>query len=457
MKLRKHSLLVLGNLIFFIVIAGLVLVPVWKRRGSGNLRALTDLLPTTARAAEKNPWTLAVEKVKEDRGEPVGKQAKIETPAQLRHYSDTRRFLATQVAEVKEHHVDTPQDFVELARMINRGELVRLAPATDNYILFGVGGSADSGPFTRYENGNSIKLYNEVGLRQEYDRLAGSTTAFEKQIAGLRQQLASLKRRERSQRPKLQTQIAGFQKELKGNRENKAQLDRNYGNVDKRQQLFADSESLQQLGTKLIGPAFDLNEAIARRQLKVRMLSSMRPEALEVVEEIAASYHEKFGRPLPLTSLVRPDEYQLDLSKTNPNATRSETPPHSTGLAFDILYHYMTAEEQAAVMAELAQLKDEGRIEVLRENRDHYHVFAFVDGARPHEEFISTAMGDVRPGKAASTGKATDRTAKSTEPRLAKTTKSQTARGAREAHHAAKKSASAKGKAQTARNTRRKR
>jgi hypothetical protein len=48
-------------------------------------------------------WTTAAEKVKEDRGEPVGRAAKVDTPSQLRHYSDTRLFLATQVAEVAEH------------------------------------------------------------------------------------------------------------------------------------------------------------------------------------------------------------------------------------------------------------------------------------------------------------------------------------------------------------------
>lgn len=451
MKLKKHSFLFLRNLIFFTVIAALVLVPVWKRRGSGNLRGLAALLPGSARAAEINPWTAAVEKVKQDRGEPIGKQAKIETPSQLRHYSDTRRFLATQVAEVNEHHVDTPQDFVELARMINRGELVQVQPASENYILFGVGGSADSGPFTRFENGKSIKLYNEVGLRQEYERLASSQAGLEKQRTNLQQQVALLKRRERSQRAKLQTQLAGFQKKKNGNREDKAQLDRSYGDADTRQRLFADYESLQQVGTKLLGAGFDLGEANARRQLKVRMLSSLRPEALKVLEEIAASYHEKFDRPLAITSLVRPDEYQLGLSKTNPNATRIETPPHSTGLAFDILYHYMTAAEQAQVMSELAQLKDEGRIEVLRENRDHYHVFAFVGGARPDEEFISSALGEVRSGKAEKAP------AKGRDSRTAKVTKSHGAQSSREAHHAQKKTAITKGKVQRSGRARRKR
>jgi hypothetical protein len=92
---------------------------------------------------------------------------------------------------------------------------------------------------------------------------------------------------------------------------------------------------------------------------------------------------------------------------------------------------------------------------VLRENRDHYHVFAFVGGARPREEFISSALGEVRPGKAAGVEKS--RTSKSVEARTAKIAKSHTAQRSREAHHAQKKSAVAKGKAKSVRSTRRKR
>jgi hypothetical protein len=70
-----------------------------------------------------------------------------------------------------------------------------------------------------------------------------------------------------------------------------------------------------------------------------------------------------------------------------------ETPPHSTGLAFDIYNKFMMAEEQSFVMACLTRLKDDGRIEVLRENRDNYHVFAFIDRARPDEVVISASFG----------------------------------------------------------------
>jgi hypothetical protein len=63
-------------------------------------------------------------------------------------------------------------------------------------------------------------------------------------------------------------------------------------------------------------------------------------------------------------------------------------PPHTTGLAFDVYYYFMTAEEQSHVMGEIARLKSRGRVEALRENRSHIHVFAFADGRPPDETFI---------------------------------------------------------------------
>jgi hypothetical protein len=446
-KVRRTDLIFLTWILVLVTAFGvLVFRPVRNRNGAGSVTSLTGLLPGLARPAEVNSWTAAAAKVKEDRGEPVGKQASIETPAELRHDSDTRRFLATQVAEVVEHKISTPGDFVDLAAMLNRNELVQLQPVTENYLLFGVGGSADSEPFTRYEHGKSISVYNEAGLQREYARLSESQQEFATEIVNLKHDLRNLKRRERLQRGKLQARLSAAEKALKLDREKKAELDRSYGKVATRQQLFAHYESLAQLGRRLSGSSFDIADAEARRQLKVRMLSSLRPEALNVLEEIAASYHEKFNRPLPVTSLVRPDEYQLELSKTNANATRIETPPHSTGLAFDILYGYMTAAEQSYVMSDLARLKDEGHIEVLRENRDHYHVFAFVDGARPQEQFVAAALGEVRPGKV--------REGRTADAQRTKIAKGRSAKLRSEAHHAAKKTGSAKGKGQSGKSAR---
>ena len=130
--IKKHSAPLLIALVV-VAFAGLLILPGLRKRGR---HSYTNYLPTTltAQAAEANPWTVAIAKIKEDRGEPAGKQAKVDIPHQVRHYSDTRRFLAIQVAEVREQKLRTPQDLVDLAGMIKRGEMVTLQPVTENYI-----------------------------------------------------------------------------------------------------------------------------------------------------------------------------------------------------------------------------------------------------------------------------------------------------------------------------------
>jgi len=113
---------------------------------------------------------------------------------------------------------------------------------------------------------------------------------------------------------------------------------------------------------------------------------------LKILEEVASSYHSQFDRPLPVSSLVRPEQYQHVLRRVNRNAVTIDTPPHSTGLAFDIDYRYMSAAEQTFLMADLARIKREGRIEVIRERNANYHVFAFVNGTRPSDDLITASL-----------------------------------------------------------------
>jgi hypothetical protein len=376
-----------------LAVAIFVLLPA-NRRGR---RVYQNYLPATltAEAAEVSTWTEAVRRVKEDRGEATGKQAKIEIPGELRHYSDSRRFLAIQVAEWREHKLRTPADFVDLADMIRNREMVPVEPVTKNYILFGVGGSATSEPFTRYKKGDRIGLYDQAGLDAAYSKIEKLRAGLDSEIASLRKELSALGRRERSKRSALQARLNEKQKAANGPGQEKKVLDRYYADSAGRAALFSDYQTLAEFSRTFDDRSYDIQDARQRRELKTRMLAFLRPEALAVLNEIADAYYKRFSRPLPITSLVRPDEYQYSLSKTNPNATRIDTPPHSTGLAFDILYRYMTAEEQAHVMNHLADLKDAGRIEVLRENRDHYHVFAFIDGARPDEKFIGASLPGV--------------------------------------------------------------
>jgi hypothetical protein len=157
---------------------------------------------------------------------------------------------------------------------------------------------------------------------------------------------------------------------------------------------------------------YDLDDPKDRRAFRGRLLSFLRPPGRDMMRELAALYHQRFGRPLPVTSLVRTAAYQRELGETNPNATRISVPPHTTGLAFDVYDHYMTAEEQDALMDEVAERERAGRVEALREQRDHIHIFAFADGRRPPETLIAQALGVVGPTRVAArtTGTTEERT-----------------------------------------------
>src|SRR5438876_2024231 len=349
---------------------------------------------TSLRSADPDLWARSMEKVKEDRGHSG--DVALEIPPELRHYEDRHWFLATQVAEVKKFSVQPVQDFVDLAAMIERGEVVPVPAVTDTYILLGVGARVDGSVFTRYVARQNIELNDEAGLRDAYARLETAHANLQKEISGLQKQLGGLKKSDLTKQDELQKEINARQQELKSNDEDKAQLDKYYGpsysSAEGRPRLWRDYESLQALAKNFRGRSFNLDDSSDRQALKIYLLSSLRPQALKILEEIAKEYHDKFDRPLPVSSLIRPEQYQRALRKVNRYAVLIDTPPHSTGLAFDIDYRYMSGAEQNFLMTELARLKDEGRIEVIRERGANYHVFAFLDGQRPSDELITASL-----------------------------------------------------------------
>jgi hypothetical protein len=341
-------------------------------------------------------WDQAAEKVKADRGEPAGVGARVETPPELRHYEERHWFLATQVAEVAEHRVQTAQDYMDLAAMIKLGEMVTVPALTDSYILFGIGERATEEAFSRYTENRSIELYNESQLSNAYKQIDEKRARLQADISSLKSQARRLNKRERAKQRELQKQISAREAELSETSNEKTELDEVYGDAEKRQRMFRDYESLQSLARDFGGRSFDLNNSADRYALKISMLSSLRLPALKVLEEVAAAYNRQFARRLPVSSLVRPEQYQRALRRVNRNAIMIDTPPHSTGLAFDIDYRYMIASEQAFVMNELARLKREGRIEVIRERNANYHVFAFMNGARPSDDLIAASLEEAR-------------------------------------------------------------
>lgn len=270
-------------------------------------------LSNSANNSATYSWDASVEKAKAERGPELG--GNLEIPPELKHYDERYWFLATQVAEIDKFKVHTVQDYLDLAAMIERGELVPVPAVTETYILLGVGQRADEEPFSKFEEDNA----NTVTHPDEY-------------------------------------------------------------------------APLQKLAQSFNGRSFDLENPYDRHVLKINMLSTIRPQALTIIERVADVYHQQFDRPLPISSLVRPEQYQHSLRRVNRNAVTIETPPHSTGLAFDIDYRYMSVAEQNFLMKVLAKIKTEGRIEVIRERNANYHVFAFVNGTRPSDDLVSASL-----------------------------------------------------------------
>src|SRR5438128_11134968 len=147
------------HLFVFIVVGAAFAAGVWALLRfttlGGRVYQTADLSSAASlRNADPDLWTSSLEKVKEDRSET--ENVALEIPTQLRHYEDRHWFLATQVAEVKKFNVQPVQDFVDLAAMIERGEMVSVPAVTDTYILFGVGARVDGVLFTRYVANQNI-------------------------------------------------------------------------------------------------------------------------------------------------------------------------------------------------------------------------------------------------------------------------------------------------------------
>jgi hypothetical protein len=317
---------VLAIVVITVVGAGVWAALRYKRLRDAEIPAINAL---QLGSANNVAWAAAVEKVKADRGELATSSPALDVPAELRHYSDRYWFLATQIAEVAKYNLPTCEDYVDLATMIQRGDMVSVPGVTDTYVLYGVGQRVDDSAFTRADPANT------------------------------------------------------------------------------------DLQPLQDLAKNFAGRSYNLDDPSDRLALKGNMLSSLRPAALKILEEVAASYRREFGRPLPISSLVRPEQYQHALRRVNRNAVLIDTPPHSTGLAFDIDYRYMTTAEQNFVMAELARLKNEGRIEAIRERNANFHVFAFLNGARPSDDLVSASLDEADPlGREADTAESNKKEAK---------------------------------------------
>ena len=329
----------------------------------------SESTPESTPSATPDPfsWASAVAKVEEVRGSA----GRIETPTELRHYDDRRRFLAVQMADSQEESYDLPHDHAELAEMIKGGQLVGLRALGDHHILYDVGTDAREDPLAHYdvESGKDVPLFPDAAAYEAEDaRLAAA-----------------------NEREKRETLAAWYKDPAKA------------------EMLFREHKAVTDLAKDFDGMSYDLRNPDDRTRFQVRLLSFVRPPARDVLLDIARAYNEKFDRLLPVSSLVRTERYQRRLSRVNRNATRVEIPPHATGMAFDITYKFMPPDEQNFIMEHVSKMEAAGRVEALRENRNAIHIYTFADGRRPSEPLVAGFLSDVQdahPGSARRAAKA---------------------------------------------------
>ena len=384
-----------------VLLAGGIAFHEWRPRGLETPPAPESAAapPPAVAPSEVNPWREAARLVEQDRGEPIGREARVHVPAELRHYANKKRFLALQVAGWMEKDYPIPADEADLAGMIDRGEMVEVPAFGKDHVLYGVGANATDEPLAHFDRATA----REIPLFARYDLFEDAAAqwtadADEKKAAAgdASAQAAKLPRAQAKRRRALLAQARKARQEAAALEKRRAQVAAWYDDPEKRRLLVRERETLDDLAQRLGKRQYDLDVPADRRGFRGRLLSFIRPPARDRLMDLAARYQAKFARPLPITSLVRTEQYQRQLGETNPNATKISVPPHTTGLAYDVYYHYMTGPEQDALMAMVAEDEDAGRVESLRENRDHIHIFAFADGRRPPETLVAEALGVVR-------------------------------------------------------------
>lgn len=324
--------------------------------------------PTPAASLPTEPYDVAHARVQEDRGGGMGLAARVVVPPELQHYSDRRRFLAVQMADTRQEQLELPQDDGDLAAMLRAGTLVELPRLGEDYILYDIGTDAADNPMAAYDPNarKDIPLFDSAA-----------------DLAAERSSLADLAKESPSRRTRIQAETRLHL------------LSSYYDDPAIHDALLKKGSDIASMAANFGGQSYDLKDPVDRGRFDARMLSLIRPGARDVILDIAREYHQRFGRLLPVSSLVRTERYQRRLSRVNANATSVEIPPHTTGCAFDITYRYMAADEQQFLMDRIAQLEQEGKVEALKERRNHIHVFVFPDGQRPPDELVAQFLDEV--------------------------------------------------------------
>ncbi|HEU4386463.1 MAG TPA: hypothetical protein VFV34_01610, partial [Blastocatellia bacterium] len=203
-----------------------------------------------------DPVEEATRKVEEDRGEPTGRKAAVNTPAELKHYENRFRFLSVQVAASLEQGYDRPEDYSDLARLIRLGQFTEMKQLGDHHFLFGVGEKETDGPLTHYdkETGAGIPLFAaDEDYQTEITRLSALITNTRRETDELRSQLRLMRKASRATRRNIVARISSAQKGAGAALLLKNAIESYCADPARRRLLAAEYESLSNLAASIEG------------------------------------------------------------------------------------------------------------------------------------------------------------------------------------------------------------
>src|SRR6185503_10405456 len=191
-----------------------------------------------------------------------------------------------------QEQLELPQDDGDLAAMLRAGTLVELAPLGEDYILYDIGTDAADDPMAAYDP----DTHKDVPL-----------FASAADLDAERASLAELAQESPSRRTRVQAEAR------------LSKLATSYDDPARRDVLLKKGADIAALAANFTGQSYDLEDPVDRGRFDARMLSLIRPGARDVILDVAREYHQRFGRLLPVTSLVRTERYQRRLTRVNAN------------------------------------------------------------------------------------------------------------------------------------------
>src|SRR5436190_16900115 len=139
--------------------------------------------------------------------------------------------------------------------MIKREEMVPVPAVTDDFVLLGVGAKTDDGQFTRFLDDQTIPLYDESQLREEYARLESKPAKAPPPIADTKSKAPSKNQGKAQQKP------ANNGVEQSKSPDERTMLARYYDPPEMRQRMFANYESVRSLAQNFRGRSYNIEDA----------------------------------------------------------------------------------------------------------------------------------------------------------------------------------------------------